>query len=278
VDVALGNGLNFTDNLRAVRNESTGFVDISVEGPQGPTGPTGPAGPTGATGATGPAYAGSTTVVNSATTSGSLGVVDISTLDCGGMVTLQSLSEATIDGFTAKTDGFWFVLHVRDDTTSEYVTLLENVGDTTTSIRTPNIRDWRLTKNDSVMLIYRSSRWRVVANSPKLFLPTSQSVTWAAQQDNFARTSRGTSTLRVTLTGNQTLTGVVPDGVTPNGEMLLIQSVDTADTLTITHQTVSTAANQFFCPAATNVTLGPGEASLWRYDGTSSRWRMVSRT
>lgn len=34
VDVALGNGLNFTDNLRAVRNESTGFVDVSVEGMQ----------------------------------------------------------------------------------------------------------------------------------------------------------------------------------------------------------------------------------------------------
>jgi hypothetical protein len=34
VDVALGNGLNFTDNLRAVRNESTGFVDVSVEGVQ----------------------------------------------------------------------------------------------------------------------------------------------------------------------------------------------------------------------------------------------------
>ena len=31
VDVALGNGLNFTAPLRAVRNESTGFVDVAVD-------------------------------------------------------------------------------------------------------------------------------------------------------------------------------------------------------------------------------------------------------
>ena len=60
VEVPLGRGLNFTDNLRAELNPSTGMVDVSVDGAQGPTGATGPAGPTGATG---PSFAGSTSIV-----------------------------------------------------------------------------------------------------------------------------------------------------------------------------------------------------------------------
>lgn len=223
-------------------------------------------------------YGGSTSNVNQTPTSGSLGVLAISTLECGGIVTLQSLSEATIDGFTAKSDGFWFVLHVRDDTTSDSVTLLENVGNTTTSIRTPNIRDWRLTKNESVLIFYSNSRWRVVNSRSKAYLAGNQSVTWAAQQDNFARSGRGTDHLRVLLTGAQTLTGVVPDGVTPNGEVLVITNADTADSLTIAHDATSTAANRFLCPANANFVQAFNTSTSWRYDSTSSRWRMVSRS
>ncbi len=223
-------------------------------------------------------YTGSTSNVNSSTTAGDLNVFNISALECGGVVSLQGLTEANIDGFTAKTDGFWFVLNVRDATTSDSVSLIENSGNTTTSIRTPDIRDWRLTKNDSVMLIYSNSRWRVVASYPKPFFTPSESVTWAAQQDNFTRTSRGIENIRVTLTGPQNLTGVVPDGVTPNGELLLIENIDTVDTLTIPHDVTSTAGNRFFCPLALAHAQPPLTSSLWRYDATSSRWRMMSHS
>jgi len=222
-------------------------------------------------------YIGATSNVNSATTAGDLNVFDITALECGGVVTLQGLTEANIDGFTAKPDGFWFVLSVRDATTSDYVTLIENSGNTTTSIRTPGIRDWRLSKNDAVILIYSNTRWRTVGSVAKLWLATSDSPTWAAQQDNLTRTSRGTTSIRATLTGNQTLTGVVPDGVTPNGELLLISNIDTVDTLTIAHESASsTAANRFTLPSALNLSIAPRGAMLFRYDDTSARWRTMS--
>jgi hypothetical protein len=221
-------------------------------------------------------YTGSTSTVNLTPVAGDLNVVDISALQCGGVYTLQNVTDANIDGFTAKPDGFWFILHMRDATTSDVVTLIENNGNTTTSIRTPDIRDLRLFKNDAVMLIYNNSRWRCVAQMPKLWVPSQDQVTWAAQQDNFARSSRGVMGIRVTLTGNQTLTGVVPDGLTPNGEILLIENIDSVDTLTITHQTVSTAANQFLLPDSVNMKLGPRSGCWFRYDDTTSRWRPLS--
>ena len=222
-------------------------------------------------------YTGSTTNVNSATTAGDLNVVDISTLGCGGTLSFQSLTEANIDGFTAKTDGFWFVLYVRDATTSESLTLTDNNGNTTTSIRTPNVRGWRLTKNDAVFLVYSNSRWRVVSSYQKLYVTPVDSVTWATQQDNYQRTQRNTAGLRVTLTGNQTLTGVVPDTVEPSGELLFIENVDTADSLTIPHDsTSSTADNRFLMPDGYALVLEPRTGALCRYDGTSSRWRLVS--
>lgn len=61
-EVDLGNGINFTDNLRAELNPATGRVDVYVDGPQGPQGDTGETGPQGATGATG-TIASSTSII-----------------------------------------------------------------------------------------------------------------------------------------------------------------------------------------------------------------------
>lgn len=228
-------------------------------------------------------YIGSTATVNVASASGDLNVVDISALGCGAVYTIQGVTEAFIDGFTAKPDGFWFILHVRDSTTSDFVSLLENSGNTTTSIRTPNARGWRLTKNDAVMMIYSNNRWRTVAGRDKIYLTPVNSVTWAAQQDNYQRINVETSTveghgvsgIRVTLTGNQTLTGVVPESIESNGELLHIDNIDSVDTLTIAHDVTSTAANRFFLPDSINLKLGPRTGALFRYDGTSSRWRLL---
>jgi hypothetical protein len=115
---------------------------------------------------------GSTSNLNITPTAGALGVVDISTLRCGGVLSFQSVTEATIDGFTVPpNDGFWFICNMRDSTTAAVIKLLEDVGSTTTSIRTPDIRDLRLYKNDSAILVYSNSRWRAVATmATRLFL------------------------------------------------------------------------------------------------------------
>lgn len=217
--------------------------------------------------------------VNAATTSGSLGVVDISTLEVGGSVSFQSVTEASIDGFTAKPDGFWFVLYNRDAASSGTITLLENIGNTTTSIRTPDIRDLRLYKNDAVMMYYSNNRWHSVVPHHRLFFTGVDTVTWSAQENDHARTSRGQNVIRVTLTGNQTLTGVVPDasaGGSANGEVLLILNIDTSDTLTIAQaSTASSAINRFNLPNQLPLQIPPQCCALFSYDDSSQRWRYV---
>jgi hypothetical protein len=216
---------------------------------------------------------------NAATTSGSLGVVDISALEVGATLSYQAVTEATIDGFTAKPDGFWFVLYNRDAATSGTITLLENVGNATTSIRTPDIRDLRLYKNDAVMLIYSNSRWHCVVAHHRMFFTGVDAVTWTAQENDHARASRGQNVIRVTLTGNQTLTGVVPDASasgSANGEVLCILNVDTADTLVIAHgSTSSSAINRFALPNNLPILIGPNSNALFEYDDSAQRWKLL---
>jgi hypothetical protein len=230
-------------------------------------------------------YIGSPSIINTSSTSGDLNVVDISNLKCGGVVSFQSVTEATIDGFTAKPNGFWFVLHNRDDTTSDSITLLENSGNTTTSMRTPDARGWRLTKNCSVMLIYSNSRWRVVAARDKQYITPVNSVTWGSDVDNYQRVNTETGGteaynvhgIRVDLSADVTLSGVEPDPAEGNGEVLTIINIDSVFRLTISHEdTGSTAANRFFLPATRSLVIGPRSSAQFRYDGISSRWRLLS--
>lgn len=226
-------------------------------------------------------YAGNTSNINFATTTGSLGVVDISTLECGGSVAFQTVSEATIDGFTAKPDGFWFAAIQRDSTATATISIGENVGNTTTSVRTPGARGVRLQKGDCVFMYSLGGRWRAMLPLAKAWQFSEDNVTFAGATNNYARTSTGVCNLRVTLTGNQTLSGVVPDAVSGSGqtgEILTIENIDTTDTLTIAHDATSTAANRFFCPGATNYSQLPLTTTAWRYDGTSARWRMMSHS
>jgi hypothetical protein len=227
-------------------------------------------------------YAGATSNVNSSSTSGALGVVDISTLECGGSVTFAGVSaDAAVDGFTAKTDGFWFALIQRDSASAFTISVGENVGNTTTSVRTPTARGLRLQKNDAAIMYYSNARWRTIQPLAKPWQFSEDNVTFAGATNNYARTSAGICNLRVTLTGNQTLSGVVPDAVSGSaatGEVLTIENIDTTDTLTIAHDATSTAANRFFCPGAANYSQLPLTTTVWRYDGTSSRWRMMSHS
>lgn len=108
-------------------------------------------------------YVGSTTNINVSPTSGAQGTINIATLACGGVLEFQSVTSATIAGFTAKPSGFWFVLNVRDTTTADFIELLENSGGASTSIRNPRAAVTRLGKGDSVVVLYSSTRWRVVS-------------------------------------------------------------------------------------------------------------------
>jgi hypothetical protein len=110
-------------------------------------------------------YIGSVSAINLASSfSGAQSVVDISTLLCGGSVTLQPGGTFDISGFTAKPTGFWFDLIYRD-TTTHVGTLNENDGNTTTSIRNPGNVALKFSTQEAIRLKYSNSRWRVVSRA-----------------------------------------------------------------------------------------------------------------
>jgi hypothetical protein len=126
------------------------------------------------------------------------------------------------------------------------------------------------------MLIYNNSRWRVVASMPRLWFLGVESTTLAAQENDHARTSAGQNLLRFTLTGNQDLTGIVPQADQSNGEIIGIYNIDTVDTLTVKQASASSAAaNRFNLPFQQDIAIGPQCTAWFAYDATSSRWRLL---
>jgi hypothetical protein len=109
-----------------------------------------------------------------------------------------------------------------------------------------------------------SVRWSTVATA-----------TLAARQDNFTAGACAVSSF--TLTGNQTLTGIVPNS-TSEGCLMLVVNADTVDNLTLAHDQTSTAANRFLLPGSTDRVLLPNAMALLWYDFNASRWRMVYGT
>lgn len=91
----------------------------------------------------------------------------------------------------------------------------------------------------------------------------------SANTDNY---NPGTTRhLRISATTPVNLTGIVA-GV--DGQELFIWNVGATNTITITHQTVSTAANQFFTTTGANIALAAGKCAIAMYDGTTARWRV----
>lgn len=91
--------------------------------------------------------------------------------------------------------------------------------------------------------------------------------TLAATSNNLA--IGAVNVVRITLTGDQTLTGMVPSA---DNQVVYLENVDSAETLTIAHDATSTAANRFVCPGLVDLVLRPRTAVLCRYDATSTRW------
>lgn len=82
--------------------------------------------------------------------------------------------------------------------------------------------------------------------------------------------------IRQDLSAAATLTGLA-GGVA--GRMIILVNIDPAFELTLAHDVTSTAANRFECPGQADVILAEeGSAAILWYDGTTSRWRVISVT
>jgi hypothetical protein len=99
------------------------------------------------------------------------------------------------------------------------------------------------------------------------------STTLAAQADNL---NIGAATaVRITLTGAQNLSGMIPAG---DGHMVFIINVDSADDLTILHNSgASSAGRQVLCPGAVNFVLQERTFVTAYADATLGFWFLGSR-
>lgn len=93
--------------------------------------------------------------------------------------------------------------------------------------------------------------------------------------DNWNPTSLATCRIirASTDAGGSTVTGIVAQ---ETGRRITLINIGSVGSLTLSHDTTSTAANRFLNPSAGAVVIPVnGSVDLW-YDGTSSRWRVLT--
>jgi hypothetical protein len=111
-------------------------------------------------------YGGNTAEITNATATGNLGTVDISSLTCGGSYRVTNASSSfSIEGFTAKPQGFWFYFASEDDAGSDTCTLFHEDATATAAnrIRIPKRKDI-VGIGLRGIFFYAGSRWNWVAD------------------------------------------------------------------------------------------------------------------
>lgn len=93
-----------------------------------------------------------------------------------------------------------------------------------------------------------------------------------ANTDNWSVTGLSTAAvIRASTNASRNLTGIASPTA---GQRVTLCNVGSFD-LVLMHDVTSTAANRFYCPNNTDLTLDPNASvDLW-YDNTSSRWRVI---
>lgn len=97
----------------------------------------------------------------------------------------------------------------------------------------------------------------------------------AADTDNWNPTGLSTADIiRMSSSAAYNLTGIVA----PAADRLVILDNIGTFTITLKHDTTSTAANRFLCPGDADLALA-ADTNVWlQYDFTSSRWRIIGGT
>jgi len=91
--------------------------------------------------------------------------------------------------------------------------------------------------------------------------------------DNYNPTGLATcNTIRQGLSANATVSGLAAQ---PDGTLIILTNTSTLRTLTLLNNSIlSSGANRFIMTA--NLILGVNQSCMIQYDGTNSRWRLIS--
>lgn len=115
-------------------------------------------------------YTGNATVVEISGATSNLGTIDISALTCGGSVRVTSASSAfSIEGFTAKSDGFWFYFEADLSTTNHCTLFHEDLTATAGNrLALPFDTEMREQGRTRGIFFYRNTRWNWCSANPQV--------------------------------------------------------------------------------------------------------------
>jgi hypothetical protein len=138
-------------------------------------------------------YIGTTNEVNLNAITGAQGVVDISAMVCGGRLTITAPTGAwSIDGFTAKPEGFWFVVTAAS---TDFAGTITNSTTATTGIRNPGFVDFTCNRQMSGVFMYGAfgggTQWLFIpgASNERLLF---NGIAWIPFDDHFDEEFYGT--------------------------------------------------------------------------------------
>lgn len=152
------------------------------------------------------ALIGTTTEVTIVSATGNLGTINIAALECGGSVRVTSASSAySIEGFTAKTNGFWFYFEAAQGATNHCTLFDEDATATAANrLQLPLSEDINQSGEIRGIFYYRNSRWNFTGNDPKRIGTTTTGVVVTGTQINLAVPA---SDINITAGGNVNVTG-----------------------------------------------------------------------
>lgn len=207
---------------------------------------------------------------------GGSGVLATTTVNLGSTLTMSGNFQITgLSGLTLNDPvPVFLAVSTTDPTEAEEQISISGIA-TSTSVVTCYWQSVDGTPKSGNKLVSYLVASGVTASGPST-LANEQSVTWASQQNNFARSSSAINVLRVTLTGDQTLTGIT-GGVL--GSVLVIENVDSgAEILTIASLSASSAAaNEIVTPGGLDLKIGFRESAILRYTSEfGGTWRVLT--
>jgi hypothetical protein len=166
------------------------------------------------------------TEINNSTATGNLGTIDISALTCGGTYRVSASSaNFSIEGFTAKTAGFWFMFEVED--TDLCVLFHEDATATATNrLDLPGSIDVSAIKPRGIFF-YTGSRWRYVSSANPCVLGSGSDLVQVTQGGGNVvniTTSAGDVNISPGGTGSVVMTSAASIGVQVTAPSMLIES------------------------------------------------------
>lgn len=113
----------------------------------------------------------------------------------------------------------------------------------------------------------------ISAGETTFTLPADVTATLSSNTNNWTPTGLSTTTtIRINCTANSDLTGITGGA---DGRILILHNVGTAN-VRLRNDVTSTTTNRFLM--AGDIELAPNDSAVFRYDSTSSRWRLIATT